>query len=117
MKVVIVLLAAFVLALVRTTIICGNELNIDTNHNNNKNCCSTTTIATINANIRNYGNGNDSRKRISTHTKILKTVSNSSKNSLALVMMIIMVLLGIMVIVVIVTTTVIVIVVTTVPQR
>ena len=41
MKVVIVLLAALVLVLVRTTIIC-NELNIDTNHNNNNSCYSTT---------------------------------------------------------------------------
>ena len=42
MKVVIVLLAAVVLVLVRTTIICGSELNIDTNQDNNSNCCGIT---------------------------------------------------------------------------
>ena len=65
----VVLLAALVLVLVRTTIIC-NELNIDTNHNNDNSCCSAATIATINTNIHNYGNNNGSHNRISAHTKI-----------------------------------------------
>ena len=87
----IVLLAALVLVLVRTTIIC-HELNIDTNHNNKNSYCSTTTIATINTNTSNYGNSTGSHNRISTHTKIYKKrVSNSSNNSLVLAMMIIMV--------------------------
>ena len=55
MKVVLVLLAALVLVLVRTTIIC-NELNIDIHHSNNNSCCSTTTTATINTTISKYGN-------------------------------------------------------------
>ena len=73
MKVIIVLLAALVLVLVRTTIIC-NGLNIDTTHNNNNSCCSTTTIATIHTNIRNYGNMHGSQNRISTNTKIYEEI-------------------------------------------
>ena len=69
MKAVLKMLAALLLARVRTTIIC-NELNIDTNHNNDNSCCSAATIATINTNIHNYGNNNGSHNRISTHTKI-----------------------------------------------
>ena len=40
MKVVIVVLAALTLVLVRTTIICSNKLNIDTNHNSSNGCDS-----------------------------------------------------------------------------
>ena len=69
-KVVIVSLAALVLVLVRTTITCGNKLNIDTNHNNSNSCGSTTPIATINANTSKYGNRNGSHNRSSSHTNI-----------------------------------------------
>ena len=66
MKVVIVVLAALILVAMRTTIVCS----IDTNHDNSNRCSSTTTIATMNTYIRNYGSSNGRNNRISTHTNI-----------------------------------------------
>ena len=72
MKMAIVLLAAVVPVLVRTTIIAGSKLNDDTNHNNSNSCSSRTTIATINTHINNYEDKNGNHHRISTYTNIYK---------------------------------------------
>ena len=63
-------LAAITLVVMRTTVICRNKLNIDTNHNNSNSCSSTSTIGTINTNVRNDGSSTGSNNRVSAHTKI-----------------------------------------------
>ena len=68
----IVVLAALDLVVIRTTIPCSNQLNVDANHNNRNSCSSTTTIATINTNLRNFGSTNGGNNLISTHTNINK---------------------------------------------
>ena len=76
MKVVIVVLAALILVVLRTTILCSGKLNIHTNHNTSNGCSSTTTIATINTNIRNYGSSNGyNNNRINTQTHISKMLA------------------------------------------
>ena len=73
-------LAALIKVLVRTTIVCGNFLNIDSNHNNNSSCSSNTpTTATVNTNHSNCGSSSGRSSRISTHTDIYLRASGSGR--------------------------------------
>ena len=72
MKVLIVVLAALVQVVARTTIICSNKLSIDTNHSNSNGCSNTTTTANIKTNTTHDGSSNGSNNRFSAHFNIKK---------------------------------------------